>query len=80
MDDPRYESVDSIIDDMVSLSDNKYIRIISREEAICKAFELASKLNNCVVLILGKGRDNYMAIKDEKIPYCDYDVVKDYFN
>lgn len=80
MDDPRFESVDSIIDDMVSLSKIEYIRIISREEAIKKALSMAFELEDCVVLILGKGRDNYMAIKDEKIPYSDYDVVKDYFN
>ncbi len=78
MDDPRYESVDDIIDEMVSTSDKEYIRIINREDAIAKAFELADK--ESVVLIIGKGRDNYMAIEDKKIAYCDYDVVEKYFN
>lgn len=78
MDDPRYESVDDIIDDMVSCNKNEYIRIIDRKDAIYKAFDIASK--NSVVLILGKGRDNYMAIDDKKIPYCDYDVISGYFN
>ena len=76
MDDPRYESVDEIIDDMVG--DNKdYIRIIDRKEAIYKAFDLADK-NTCV-FILGKGRDEYMAIEDKKLPYCDFDVISSYF-
>ena len=76
MDDPRYESVDSIIDEMVG--DKKdYIRIVNREEAINYALSIASKGD--VVLILGKGRDNYMAIKDKKIPYSDYDVISNYF-
>lgn len=77
MDDPRYESVDQIIDEMVSTSDKDYIRIINREEAIAKAFELAD--NESVVLIIGKGRDNYMAIEDKKIPYSDFDAIEKYF-
>ena len=32
-----------------------------------------------IVLILGKGRDNYMAIGDEKIPYNDYEEIEEYF-
>lgn len=77
MDDPRYESVDDIIDQMVDDSDKEYIRIIDRKEAIYKAFSLAT--DDCVVLIIGKGRDNYMAIEDKKIPYCDFDVIENYF-
>lgn len=76
MDDPRYEDVDSIIDDMVG--DNKnYYRIIDREKAIEKAFSLAD--SDSVVLILGKGRDKYMYINNKKVKYCDYDVIKNYF-
>ena len=76
MDDPRYESVDSIIDEMVG--DKKdYIRIVNREEAINYALSIASKGD--VVLILGKGRDNYMAIEDKKVKYNDYEVIKKYF-
>lgn len=78
MDDPRFESVDSIIDDMISTTDlTNYERINDRTEAIYKAFDIARKGD--VVLVLGKGRDNYMAIYDKKIPYCDYDVIKKYF-
>lgn len=78
MDDPRYESVDSIIDDLVSLSDKKnYERIIDRKEAIVKALNIAEK--DDIVLILGKGRDNYMAIFDKYIDYSDFDVIDNYF-
>lgn len=76
MDDPRYESVDDIIDQMVGNRDD-YVRIVNREEAIKYALKIAS--SGDTVLILGKGRDNYMAIKDEKISYCDYDVIKKFF-
>ena len=76
MDDPRYESVDTIIDEMVG--DKKdYIRIVDREKAIHYALSIARKGD--VVLILGKGRDNYMAVEDKKLKYNDYDVIKKYF-
>ena len=76
MDDPRNENVDSIIDEIVGENTN-YIRIIDRKEAINYALSIAPK--NSVVLILGKGRDNYMAIGDKKIKYSDYEVIKKYF-
>ena len=78
MDDPRYESVDDIIDQMVGDSSFEYIRIVDRKDAIYKAFELADK--DSVVLILGKGRDNYMAIENRKEKYSDFDVINSYFN
>ncbi len=78
MDDPRYESVDSIIDQMIGdeKKDN-YVRIIDRSEAIKYALDMAR--NGDIVLILGKGRDNYMAIENRREPYCDYDVISKYF-
>lgn len=78
MDDPRYEDVDLIIDDLISGSNKtNYERIIDRKDAIYKAFDMAKK--DDIILIAGKGRDNYMAIKDEYLPYNDYDVIMDYF-
>ena len=78
MDDPRNESVDDIINDLVSISNkNNYIKIINREEAIKKALSMAKEHD--IVLIAGKGDDNYMAIGDKYLPYCDRDVIKKYF-
>lgn len=78
MDDPRTEKVDDIIDDLVSGSDKKnYVRVENREEAIAKAFDMANEGD--VVAILGKGRDTYMAVGNQKIYYCDYDVIEKYF-
>ena len=76
MDDPRYEDVNEIIDQMVGDSKD-YIRIPDREDAIRYALDIADK--GSVVLILGKGRDEYMAIEDKKPYYCDYDVIERYF-
>ena len=74
MDDPRYEKVMDIINEMKVENKDNYIIIEDREEAIKKAFELAKA--DDIILIAGKGRDNYMAIEDKKIKYCDYDVIK----
>ena len=76
MDDPRFEPVDSIIDQMAGDSKD-YYRYVNREEAIHFALSIAEP--GSVVLILGKGRDNYMAIDDKKWPYNDYDVISKYF-
>ena len=76
MDDPRNEDVDDIIDQMVG-KEKDYIRIQDREAAIHYAFDIAS--TGDVVLILGKGRDNYMAIGDKKVKYNDYETISKYF-
>lgn len=78
MDDPRYENVEDIISQMIGdFSTDNYESIIDRKKAIYRAFDMAN--SGDVVLVLGKGRDNYMAIEDKKLPYCDYDVIKSYF-
>lgn len=75
MDDPREESVDDIIDDMLEDTDKRnYYRIVDRKKAIEKAFQMADK--KTVVLVIGKGRDNYMAIGRRKNFYSDYEVIK----
>ena len=74
MDDPRCESVDSIIKDMISDTNRKnYLIIKSRTKAIEKGISLCKQ--NYILLILGKGRDNYMLINDLKVPYSDYETV-----
>lgn len=78
MDDPRNEDVNEIIDELVSdTNKTNYERIINRAEAIKKAIDMASK--DDIVLIAGKGDDNYMAIGNLYLPYKDEDVVISYF-
>ena len=73
------EDVEEIIDEMVSTSSLKnYVRIIDREQAIMYALKNAKK--DDIILIAGKGKDTYMAIKDKYIPYSDYEVVEKYIN
>ena len=75
MDDPRWEDPINIVNDMISQTKKKnYEIIINREEAIKKAINEAN--DSDLILILGKGRDNYMIIRDDKIPYSDIDVLE----
>ena len=78
MDDPRYEKPEDIINDMIDKNKNNYEVITDREDAIKEALTIAKK--DDIVAILGKGRDNYMAIEDKKIPYSDIEVLDKYFN
>ncbi len=79
MDDPRYENVSDIISQMVSKSDKKnFLEIVDRKEAIKKALDMAEEFD--AILIIGKGRDNYMAIENKKIKYSDYEVINKYLN
>jgi UDP-N-acetylmuramoyl-L-alanyl-D-glutamate--2,6-diaminopimelate ligase len=78
MDDPRNEDVNSIIDELVSdTNKTNYERIIDRTSAINKALDMAKKEN--IILIAGKGDDNYMAIGNDYLPYSDKLVINDYF-
>lgn len=80
MDDPREEDPNDIIDDMVStIKDDKsnYERIVDRGKAIKKALDLAE--SDDVVVITGKGSDNFMAIGKEYIEYNDLVEIEKYF-
>lgn len=77
MDDPRYENVLNIIHDLTKDSDKKnYEIIIDRKEAIYKAIDNAKKGD--IILIAGKGVDDYMAIDDKYLPYSDLEVIQEY--
>ena len=78
MDDPRDENPQDIINEMISDNKGCYEVIINREEAI--NFVLDHAKEGDIILIAGKGRDNYMAIGNKYIPYSDYEVLKKYFS
>lgn len=74
MDDPRNEDSKDIALEMIGEhKESKYTFIENREQAISYAFSMA--LEGDVIAIIGKGRDNYMAVFDQRIPYSDYDVI-----
>tara|TARA_B100001250_G_C19768068_1_gene775729 strand:- start:201 stop:1652 length:1452 start_codon:yes stop_codon:yes gene_type:complete len=76
-DNPRYESPDRIISDMKSQivieNNRKLFCIKDRAEAILKATVLAQKGD--VILILGKGHEDYQEIAGEKYPFDDHKIL-----
>ena len=77
-DDPRNENPLDIINEMIGNSSGNYEIIVDRESAI--KFALDNAREDDIILIAGKGRDNYMAVGNNYIEYSDYEVVRKYFN
>ena len=77
-DDPRFEDPNDIIDDLVlNIKANNYERIVDRTQAIHKALSIAKEED--IVVIAGKGRDSYMAVGNDYLPYSDIEAVEKYF-
>ena len=79
IDDPRYEKPLDIINDMIGESKNNNYKIIEdREKAI--NYSLDNAKYGDIILIAGKGIDNYMAIEDKYVPYSDVEAIDKYFD
>ena len=80
-DNPRFEEPQDIINDMLAGLDKqqmkKVITIVDRREAIRTACMMAQKGD--VVLIAGKGHEDYQEIKGVKHHFDDHEVVKECF-
>lgn len=81
-DNPRFEEPQEIINDMLAELDNeqrkKVISIIDRKEAIKTACALATKGD--VVVVAGKGHEDYQEIKGVKHHFDDKEVIREIFN
>lgn len=81
-DNPRSEEPEAIIADMRAGVKEEYkgkvLAITDRKEAIRAALMLASKGD--IVLIAGKGHENYQEIKGVKYHFDDKEVVREVFN
>lgn len=81
-DNPRSEEPEAILADMQAGVKEEYkvkvLSITDRREAIRTALMLASKGD--IVLIAGKGHENYQEIKGVKHHFDDKEVVKEVFN
>ena len=81
-DNPRSEEPEAILADMrAGVKEeykNKVLSITDRREAIRTALMLASKGD--IVLIAGKGHENYQEIKGVKHHFDDKEVVNEVFN
>ena len=80
-DNPRFEEPQEIINDMLAgLNDQqmrKVISIVDRKEAIRTACMMAQKGD--VVLVAGKGHENYQEIKGVKHHFDDKEVLHEIF-
>lgn len=75
-DDLHNESFVHILNDMLENNKNTNYEVISdRTRAINKGISLLKE--NDVLLILGKGHEEFMIVKDEKIPMNDRKIVLD---
>lgn len=73
-DNPRYDDPDHIIYEMTrKLESENHEIIISRKEAIKKGINILEE--NDILLILGKGSEEYQIIGSDKFPYQDYAEV-----
>lgn len=79
-DNPRTEDPVSIInmieEGFTSRGNCSYKKITDRKEAIITALEMAGKKD--IVLIAGKGHENYQEFADRKIHFSDQEIVRDW--
>ncbi len=76
-DNPRDEEIMDIIDDMVKdINKDNYIIIPDRKEAIKKGMQLLKK--NDILVVLGKGHENYQIIKGEKKYFDDKQIILEF--
>ena len=73
-DNPRNEDPIEILDDITNKLDRKnYEIIVNREESINKSVQTLQK--NDILLLLGKGHENYQIIGNKKFPFNDKETV-----
>ena len=76
-DNPRYENPNNIISDMLhNLDKFNYEIILNREKAIIKGIQMLEK--NDILLVLGKGHEDYQVINGVKYYFDDKEIVKKY--
>ncbi len=78
-DNPRTEDPEQILKEMESgvEAGDKYLKITDRHEAIKTAVMLAEPRD--IILLAGKGHEDYQIIGTEKLPFNDKTIVKEYF-
>lgn len=79
-DNPRNESPESIIGDIVGglTKAPNWETIVDREQAISKAVSMARPGD--IILVAGKGHENYQELGKTMVPFDDREVVRRYLN
>ncbi|MGN0132705.1 MAG: UDP-N-acetylmuramoyl-L-alanyl-D-glutamate--2,6-diaminopimelate ligase [Lachnospiraceae bacterium] len=77
-DNPRFEKPQDIIDDIktgIGKTDGRYIEIIDRREAIAYVIKYAKPGD--VIVLAGKGHEDYQEIEGKKYPMDERDIIAD---
>ncbi len=75
-DNPDTEDPDAIIDEIAESLTAPYVRFADREQAIKYAVE--NSRPGDVVLLAGKGHENYQLINGKKLPFCERELIMKY--
>lgn len=76
-DNPRKENPSKIANMIMVNKDERFIEELNRKVAIRKAIKIANE--DDIVVILGRGNEEYQIINDSKIPLNDYEEAKKCF-
>ena len=77
-DNPRYEDNNDIIKDILigmNKTNGKYIIIPDRREAI--KYSIINAKDGDIILVLGKGHEDYQEIKGIRYPFDERVIIKD---
>lgn len=77
-DNPRFEDPEAIMDDIetgIKKTSGKYIRITDRREAI--AYAIHHGQPGDIIVLAGKGHEDYQEIKGKKYPMDERVIIKD---
>ena len=74
-DNPRNESPQAILDDIErGMKKRNHIRIENRDKAIITALNQVEKGE--IILLAGKGHENYIVDKNGKRPFSEKEIIK----
>ena len=77
-DNPRFEKPEEIMADIVTgiqKTDGKYVEICDRKEAI--AYAISHGEPGDIIVLAGKGHEDYQEIKGVKYPMDERDLIQD---
>jgi UDP-N-acetylmuramoyl-L-alanyl-D-glutamate--2,6-diaminopimelate ligase len=77
-DNPRTEDPEMIIADIergiAPIHAAKVLKIVDRKIAIERAYAVAR--TGSIIALLGKGPDEYQIIGDQKLPFCEVEIIQ----
>ena len=73
----KYDCSNIVNDIIEGFESNKYEIIYNREKAIK---ETIKKNKNSIIIVLGKGIENYQLIENKKNEHSDIEIIKEYID